>query len=561
MKNGSSLKWILKNSKKQTKSLALIIVLNVIFSLTSVAFAFAIKYIIDGATNTDRALGEKMLLWGGIGIGALVLLQFILRVSINGLTERVRGKLDMCYRSLVFDKILKTDYKKISEYHSGELINRLTGDVSVITDGLTSILPTVFSAFARLIFAVVALIILDPIFAVAFTVAGLLVFGVISLMRGKLKSLHKKSQETEGKTRSFMQEIIENLLAVKVFSVNEEINQKNNHLQTDNFKVKMHRKNYAVLGHATYNFIFSAGYVFALIYGAVKILGGVLSYGALSAILQLVNNVQVPFASLSGVMPKYYAMLASGERLIEIEELMEEPIAKKDFDAQNTYSKVNGLVFNNVDFSYGRDRVLNGATVYFNKGEIITIKGSSGIGKSTLIKLLLGVYPIANGEMYFDTESGKIDINSTTRKMFAYVPQGNMLFSGSILDNVKFASPTATNEQIISALKIADAFDFVNELPNGLETLVGENGYGLSEGQVQRLAIARAVLTNAPILLLDEATSALDEDTEKRVLINLKELKDTTVIIVSHKKSAYYACDKLIEIKNKTISEIAKPTK
>lgn len=556
MKDKSSLKWVLKNSKPQKLNLALVILLNVIFSLTSVAFAFAIKYIIDGATNPNPELGKKMLLWGGIGITALVILQFVLRVLINGLTERIRGKLDISFRNLVFGKILKTDYKKINAYHSGELINRLTGDVSVITDGITGILPTVFSASARLIFAVIALIILDPIFAVAFTVAGLMVFGVISLMRGKLKSLHKKSQETEGKTRSFMQEVIENLLAVKVFSVNDKIERETNSLQQENFGVKMHRKNYAVLGHATYNFIFSAGYLFALIYGAFKILGGLISYGALSAILQLVNNVQVPFASLSGVMPKYYAMLASAERLMEIEDLEEEPTPEDTFNAHAVYAKTRGISLNGVNFSYGREKVLENASVYFNKGEITTLKGSSGIGKSTLIKLMLGVYNIDGGEMVFDTEDGNINIDSTTRKMFSYVPQGNMLFSGTILQNVKFAVEDASEEQVISALKTALAYDFVAELPQGLNTMVGENGLGLSEGQVQRLAIARALLTKAPVLLLDEATSALDEETEKGVLTNLKALKDTTVIIVSHKKSAYAVCDKLVEIKGKTLKQL-----
>jgi ATP-binding cassette subfamily B protein len=330
------------------------------------------------------------------------------------------------------------------------------------------------------------------------------------------------------------------------------VEEKSEKLQQENFSVKMKRKNYAVVGHATYNFIFSAGYVFALIFGAVKLLNGIVGfgYGDLSAILQLVNNVQVPFASLSGVMPKYYAMLSSAERLIEIENLEEEKI-DASFNAIETYKTLKGISFKGVTFAYDRDLVLNGADFYANKGEIISIKGTSGIGKSTLIKLMLGVYDLSGGEIVLDTLGGEIPLNSQTRKMFSYVPQGNLIFSGSILDNVTFATREYNETQLKECIK-ASCAEFIFDLPNGLDTIVGENGLGLSEGQVQRIAIARALLAKAPILLLDEATSALDEETEKRLLVNLKELNQTTFII-SHRKSAFSVSDKIIQIKNKKI--------
>ena len=316
--------WILKTSKKQGVAIVLLILSNAFFAALSVLFAFAIKGILDGAQYGE----EKKMLWFSIMILSGVILQFVFRVIVNGLTERVRSKLEMTYRSFIFSEILKKKQDKISLYHSGELMNRLTSDVSVVSDGLSSIVPTVVSALTRLICAVVAIIILDWIFAIAFTVAGLLVFLVITLLRTMLKVLHKGVQETDGKVRSFMQECIENLLAVKVFSASGKVQNKSDYLQEQNFKVKMRRKNYSVTGHALYNFIFSAGYLFALIYGGVKIFDNLISYGALSAILQLVNNVQVPFASLSNILPKYYAMVASAERIMEIEQVENEPEAQ-----------------------------------------------------------------------------------------------------------------------------------------------------------------------------------------------------------------------------------------
>ena len=550
MREVKTINWIKKNSKGQRFNLACLIISNAIFSALSVVFAFLIKGVIDSAVEYAD---KKRLLYCALGIVGVVILQFVLRLVINGLTEHIKGKLEMDYKSKLFSNILKKKHEKVSVYHSGELLNRLTNDVAVVSDGVSSILPTVVSAVARLVFAVAALIYLDWIFAVAFTVAGFLVFLVISLLRGKLKSLHKEAQSTDGKVRSFMQESIENLLAVKVFSINGKVESRAEDLQQKNFKVKMRRKNYSVLGHATYNFIFSAGYLFALIYGAVMILTTGLSYGALSAILQLVNNVQVPFASLSNVMPKYYAMIASAERLIEIEDIENEQIAPK-IDRDALYSKMQSISVENVTFSYDRDVVLKNASTIIDKGDFVAITGPSGVGKSTLIKLMLGVYPTESGQVKLLTDDGEVMLDCNTRSLFSYVPQGNMLFSGSLLDNVTFIKGDATMEEIDRALKISCADGFIKEFPNGLDTVVGENGVGLSEGQIQRIAVARAVLTGAPIMLLDEATSALDEATEEQLLNNLKTLDGVTVIIISHKKAALSVCNKRIQLKNKMLS-------
>ena len=553
MKQKSALNWIMQNAKKEYLKIVILLIANALFSSLSIVFAFLIKEIIDSAVAENL----QRLISFAVAIISVVLLQFVFRVFTNSLAEHIQAKLEMQYKAALFKSILNKKQEKISGYHSGELMTRLTSDAVIVSDGVATILPTVVSAVARLVCAIVALIMLDWIFAVAFTVAGLMVFAVITLLRTKLKSLHKRAQETDGKVRSFMQECIENLLAVKVFSVNERIEKQSYSYQKQNFDVRMKRRNYSVFGNATYNFIFSAGYLFALIYGGVKILDGVITYGALSAILQLVNNVQVPFASLSNLMPKYYSMIASAERIMDIEQIEDEPKVV-ELNRAEIYDKLKGIAIENATFTYDREKVLNGGTVYINKGEFVAISGPSGVGKSTLIKLLLGVYQLDNGKVFFDLGEEKLELDNSTRVMFSYVPQGNMLFSGSLRDNITFINANATDEQIDFALNVSQVSEFIGELPQGLETIVGENGVGLSEGQIQRIAIARAILTNAPIILLDEATSALDEQTEKNVLANLKELKDTTIIIVSHKKAAINICDRNIQIKEKKIKEVIK---
>ena len=545
----NAIKWLIKNSKSQRANLIWLILANTFFAIMTVSFAYVIKTVIDGAVNRDRTL----FIVGAVAIISIVILQFVFRLIINGLTEKIKYKLEIIFKTLLFKEILKKKYQKIVAFHSGELQNRLTTDVSVVAEGMATILPTVVASVTRLIAAVVVLCLIDWLFACAFVVAGVLVFLVIGLLRKKLKALHKLSQETDGKTRSYMQECLENLLAIKVFSVEEKTIGIADKLQKDNYKIKIKRRNYTILGNSTYNFIFSAGYIFALIFGAIKIYGGVpdFGYGDLSAILQLVNSVQVPFATLSGLMPKLYSTTASAERIMEIEDLEEDKVIYT-VDATEVYNKMRSIEINNLSFSYDlREKVFENASLSIQKGQSFAIRCVSGIVKSTIMKLMLGVYPVDSGEIYFNLENGRMPLTEYTRSLFAYVPQGNMLFSGTIKDNVTFINDSATEEEIEKALKISCADEFIESLPNKLNTVVGENGLGLSEGQIQRIAISRAVLSGAPIMLLDEATGSLDEKTEQKVIQNLLSIDNKTIILISHRHTAINACEKVIQVDGK----------
>lgn len=550
MESQKPIKWLWNRSKGQGPKMLALILSNVLFAGASVLFAFAVQGVVNGAENGSMSAITKY----SIMLGIIVASQFGLRVLINGLTERIQAEIEMSIKSYLFDKIIGKEYGSINKYHSGELMTRLSSDVTIVSDGVTSIVPSIVSAVSRLIGAVIALCVIDGVFAIAFVVAGVLVFTVISLLRTKLKNLHKLAQKTDGLNRSFMQESIENILAIKVFNAGENISEKSAKLQKENFRVKMIRKNYSVFGHATYNLIFSGGYIFALIYGTIKIVGGTLNYGSLMAILQLVNNVQVPFMSLSNVVPKYFGMTASAERLIEIEEVKEE-VHREPVDKLQTYQDMESVVFDNVTFAYDRDDVIKNSSLTINKGDFVAITGISGVGKSTLLKLLLGVYQPNEGEIYLSGKFGKINVDNSTRSLFAYVPQGNLIFSGTIRDNVTFTKAQASDEEIYEALRISGAEEFVKSLPEGLDTNIGERGLGLSEGQVQRIAIARAMILGASFLLFDEATSALDEQTERELLSNLKALDGITLVIISHKKSALSICNRHISIEEGSILE------
>ncbi len=545
--------WILKVCKSQIPTLVFLVAVNVIHGVTSVLFANFSKNVIDGATvyhNVNHIVKFALALLG------VVILQTTLSITRSCVTERCKGRLDIELKRHLLDVIMKKDYSVVTAYHTGELQNRMFNDVNVVTESFTRILPQGIFFCTKLLSSLIYLIVIDKVFALVFVIGGCVVFAVTQMFRKQLKELHKRVQETEGKTRSFIQEIVSNLLVVKAFSVEDKIQKETDELQEENFSAKIKRRNFSIFANTGLNSVFSIGTVFAVAFGAWRLLNGLMTYGTVTAMLQLVNQVQSPFASLSGVMPQYFSMIASAERLIEIDSIKDEVCVNDNkIDADDTYNKMSEILFHNISFKYDRDIIFDNTSFSVNKGDFVAIMGISGIGKSTLLKLLLGVFNTQGGEILLKTSDGDIPIDKNTRRLFSYVPQGNMVISGTIRDNLTFINDHATDEEIEKAVRVSCAKQFIDELPLGLDTVIGEKGMGLSEGQVQRLAIARSLLSKSPILLLDEATSALDEETEKQFLTNLRELDNMTCIIVSHKKAAIEICDKNIQIMNGKIVE------
>lgn len=548
------LKWIFKVCQKQVPLMILLVILNAVYGVSSVFFAKFSKNIIDGAT---QAKDFDIVVKFAFCMLGLVVFQMTLNITKNSLSERCSARLEMILKKYLLDLVISKDYQKVTSYHTGDLQNRMFNDVRLVATGFTTIIPEAAYFGAKLLSSLIYLIIIDKIFALIFVVGGCSVFLITRLFRKTLKKLHKNVQETEGKTRSFIQEILTNLLVIKAFSVEDRINDTTDELQEYNFGARMKKRNFSICANVGLGAVFSVGTVFAIAFGAYSILFKGMTYGTVTAIIQLVNQVQSPFVSLSGIMPKYYTTLASAERLMELDDLPNETQKNAtEIDAVKVYQELKSIDFNNISFKYDRDIILDNTSLKINKGDFVAIMGISGIGKSTLLKLLLGVFNLNSGSITLETDSGSIPIDKNTRKMFSYVPQGNMLISGTIRDNITFINQNASDEEIEQAVRISCSKQFIDELPSGIETVIGEKGLGLSEGQVQRLAIARSLLANAPVILLDEATSALDENTEKEFLQNLKELKNVTCIIVSHKMAALEICNKKIQIKDgKIISE------
>lgn len=528
--------------------MVLLIIGNALFSVCGVMTALYAKYIIDAAQNADKTALVK----NGMVLGGLILLQTALKVVCKALEVRVQGKIEISIKTELFSSILKKDYEKITSVHTGELMTRLTSDVSVVADGVVTILPSAVAMATRLVCAFATLFSLDRIFSLILLSGGVLLFVFTRFFRGKMKSLHKAVQKSDGGVRSFMQEAIENLLVVKIFDVADMITDRSKGYQDENYYAKIRRNRWSIFANIGFSMAFSFGWLFAMIWSAARLSRGAITFGTLTAIVQLVSQVQTPVTSLSGYLPKYYTMLASADRILETESLPESvSYNSPKLDVKEVYDGLSCIEFDGVTFGYGRENVIEDGSVRINKGDFTVISGISGIGKSTFFKLMTGVLTPQKGSISVVSGGKKYHIDKYMRRLFAYVPQGNMLMSGTIRDNIKFVNAAATDEEVLEAAKISCAYDFITELPDGLDTVLMENGRGLSEGQIQRLAVARAVLSGAPVMLLDEATSALDAETEKKLLLGLRSLKDRTCVIISHKTAAFDVANSVIEIKDR----------
>ncbi|MCC8072827.1 MAG: ABC transporter ATP-binding protein/permease [Clostridiales bacterium] len=548
------IKWLYNLCSGQKWTILFLVVINIIYATFSVFFAGFSKKVIDAAT-VDNDLNEVIKY--GIAMFGVVLLQMIFSMGSSAVSERCSGRIEIILKDRILDLAITKDFSAVTGYHTGELQNRMFNDANLVASTFTNILPDTVFFITKLVCAIAYLVILDRAFAMIFVVGGVLIYFITMFFRRKSKALHKAVQETEGKTRSFVQEMLSNLLAVKAFSVDEKIKDRADDLQENNFKAKMRKRNFSIFANASLGGVFNVASVLAVVFGAWRLLNGVMTYGDVTAMIQLVNQIKSPLNSLSSVMPKYFSMLASAERIMELENMPDEKVFnEKEISPQETYSELQAIHFNNISFKYDRDIILDNTSLSVKKGDFVAIMGISGIGKSTLLKLLLGVFNVNSGEIVLKTTHGNIPVDKYTRRLFSYVPQGNMLISGTIRDNLTFINDNVTESEIERAIEISCSKQFIDELPLGLDTVIGEKGIGLSEGQVQRLAIARSLLSKSPILLLDEATSALDEATEKQFLTNLKSLDNMTCIIVSHKKAALEICNKRIKIQNcKIISE------
>lgn len=573
--NKSALHFINEVAGKSRLYIIFLLLVQMVLGISSVFYALLLRGLIDGAVAHDSS---KMLTYC-ILFAALVAGQIALRAVLRFLEEYAKATYENAFKSWLFAGLLTHNYGAVTATHSGEWMNRLTSDTVVVSEGLATIVPGVAGMVTKMAGALVVILIMEPRFAYILVPGGILLVLLTYIFRKQLKKLHKQMQEKDGLVRIFLQEHLGSLMIVKAFGKEaDSLTEAENHM-SEHKKARMRKNHFSNVCNIGFGAVMNGAYVLGAVYGAFGIYNGTMTYGTFMAMLQLISQIQNPFANITGYLPKYFAMLASAERLMEIEAYAKDELRDRDegcvagevqtehkaymADTIDNGAEYSGSIdksrksryipdnstfgLSHVDFTYLppvvtegdviMPIVLNDYSLMIRKGEFVAFTGPSGCGKSTVLKLMMGLYTVDAGEVY-----------GCDRSMFAYVPQGNQLMSGSIRDIITFSDKNRTEDEagIRSALQIACADGFIAELEHGIDTLLGERGLGLSEGQMQRLAIARAIYSDRPVLLLDEATSALDAGTEEAVLENLRSMTDKTVIIVTHRPAALKLCDRQV---------------
>lgn len=542
----SVLKWIYHNCGKRRREAVILTTLNAWSALCVTFFAMLSKTVMDNAESQNR----EALIKNVIILFLLIASQIICRIISSYIEAVGQGKAEITLKTKVFSSVIYGDYANSAERHSGDLMTRLTADILAVSDTYVHFLPALTGFLVRILSGGAALFILDRKFAIIFIVCGLLLIVIAALLRKTMKNLHRKVQEKESRVRSFMQEMIENLFAIKVFGVEDKIINRSIRQQKKFYREKVRKKSYTIVASIGFSIAFATGFLGAIAYGAHGVLEGVMTFGTVVAIIQLVNQLQSPVMGVTGMLPSFFGMTASAQRLMEIssdKKEVEKNISEIEYDS---FKRIKA---SHISFGYGDESVIEESSFTIEKGDFVGIKGASGAGKSTIFKLITGLYATASGEIHIETTYGNIPCKEA-RGLYSVVPQGNMLFSGSIRENLTLLRPNATEEEIQNALNDACA-DFVYDLENGLDFVLGEDGAGISEGQAQRLAIARALLANRKIILMDEATSALDVISEESVLENLVSKNDLTVLFITHRESVLEKCKRVITISDKKICE------
>ena len=541
----SLLKWLWRMWKGyRTQAL-----MNVAIGLGVVAldllFVWATKLAIDIATGIDTQFTLKEAIFllvcfacGQVGLG--ICSRWVSAV----LGVRAQNKI----QHDLYVRLLGSGWRELRAYHTGNLLNRLETDVYTVITLLTENFPSFFTTIVKFLGAFLFLFWMDK--TLALIVVVIVPFFVLcsKLYMRKLRRLTHIIRDNDSKIQSLLQESLQHVVVIKTLGRQRTMLDRLSSLQNLLYRETLRKTKYSTVSSTVINAGFIAGYMLTFTWGTVSLQRGLITYGALIAFIQLVGQIQGPARQLARYVPLFISAFTATERLMELENIHHEA-AKGD----RLLSGRVGLRLEHLTFAYekGSKKIFDNFSYDFPPQSITAILGETGSGKTTLVRLLLNLIRAQAGSLYlYDAQGLRLEASPDTRCNFAYVPQGNTLLSGTIKENLLLGRPDATDEDLHEALRLAAA-DFINELPDGIESICGEGGTGLSEGQAQRIAIARALLRRAPFLLLDEATSALDTETERRVLQNIVgTFAGRTVIVVTHRPEVLQYCTQVLDLEH-----------
>lgn len=534
--------WIYHKIKRRLPMILLMAGLNVAVSYANIQFALTTKTVVNSAIAMDR---ELLMQSASVMIG-LSLFRLIGNSVGQFFVVNNQENLERDFKHSVLHTILRCDYSRISNYHSGDLLQRMEADAASVYMGVMTLMSGLAGLIVSLVSAVVALLNIAPGFTVACGGIAAVVGSTALLFRKVLKQLSKDASAANGRVRGYFQETLSRLMVIQALDMAPQVEQRSDIVLDERWQVRKRQRNISLISRFGTSSISYLSYLVTMLWCAWKLINGQITYGDVMALTSLVSTVRSSAISLPKTLPRIFAITAACDRIMELENIPQQP----DTDprkVRSIYDRLTGFTCHDLTFSYDRDPVMRNVSLTIPKGGLSVIVGPSGIGKSTLLKLLLGLYRPDSGTLVIDTPEGEIPVDRGTRALFTYAPQGNFLLSGTLRENLTYTNPHATDEELQQALYVSALDEYVATLPNGLETVLRENGAGLSEGQAQRLSLARAILSGAPVLLLDEVTSALDAVTEQTVLERITALPGKTCIAVTHRPAALKLASHVIE--------------
>lgn len=516
--------------------------LDVAVSLSSV---WAVKHAIDVASHTT----EGSLYWAVALMGLLILCGFAINISAVWVRNILGIKAQNRMQQRMLDRILRSEWRGKEKRHSGDVLNRLEFDVNNVVNFLTETVPNTLSVLALFIGSFCYLFSMDPWLA-AIIVFMLPVFILSSKVYvGHMRKLTRQVRNSDSKVQSVLQETIQHRMLIKTMEKDEAMVDRLEGMQSELRHNVVKRTKFSVFSNLILNFGFALGYLTAFLWSALRMSAGTLTFGGMTAFLQLVAKIQGPARNLTKLVPAFVSVFTAAERLMELEE---NPLEEQGEPIYlNKAEGGVGIKFSNVTYAYddGKRNVIDNLTFDFKPNSCTAILGETGAGKTTIVRLILALLHPVKGNVTIYNKVEEKDISPRIRCNLVYVPQGNTLLSGSIRDNLRMGRLNATDDEMYAALDKACA-GFVKELPDGLATNCAEAGGGLSEGQAQRIAIARALLREGSVMIFDEATSALDPETERTLLKNLLGEHSHTIIFITHRPAVVDYCDNVLRIEN-----------
>ena len=528
-------KWIWSFSRKRWGSVALYALFGILSSGLGLMAGVVSKYMIDAIVAMDLS---RLVLYCGLLIGSAGL-----GVAFQSMTSRFAAKLRinmLCdVQAKVFDSLMDADWMALSRYSTGDLLNRFSGDVAMVANCAVSWLPSVIIQLFTVASTLLVILYYDPVMALIGCASTPLLFFLSRKLLRKQRDYNQKMRQVSSDISNFQSETFRNVDTLKSFGVESAMSRKLRHWQGCYRDTVLEHNSFTIRTNAWLTVMGTVVQYSALAYCLWRLWRGDILFGTMTLFLQQRSNLSSAFSSLVSLVPTALSGSVAAERVRELTRLPGEPhIEKQPIPEGGCAVEVSG-----VQVAYTADRkVLSDVDIFAPAGQIVALVGPSGEGKTTLLRLLLGLLrPEAGQIQLIESQGGRHPLGADTRHCFAYVPQGNTVIAGTVADNLRLAREDATEEEMIAALRDACAWEFVSALPLGINTPIGEGGKGLSEGQSQRLAIARALMRSAPVMLLDEVTSALDQQTEQRVLRTLMS-RGVTTIVTTHRPSVLHLC-------------------